>query len=76
MGKSHQKQASLPQIVEPKTPISKPAKSLRDKIKIASTEAEIDTLLGQGKAYLYASAKTRRRWSEAAQKRRAELVKS
>lgn len=76
MGKSHDKQAGLPQVVVPKNPISKPPKSLNDHILLASNEAEIETLLSQGKAYLHASAKTRRRWHEASQKRRAELVKA
>lgn len=49
------------------------ALSLRDRIKAAPDAATIHMLLAEGRGYVYASDKTRKRWQAAADARLAAL---
>lgn len=50
------------------------ANCLRARILGATNLADIDRLLSEGQAYLKASGRTRKRWEDAAQQRRNELL--
>ena len=53
--------------MDPKKP------SLRDRIKVAGSNEEIEKLLAEGEAYAYARTRVRRKWAIAAKARRSEL---
>lgn len=46
---------------------------LREKIRVATSDEEIDTLLKEGESFKYASARSERAWRLTAERRRAEL---
>lgn len=50
-------------------------KSLRDRILVAKSKAELEALLAEGETYEFASVVTKRRWEKAARRRVAELAR-
>ncbi len=49
---------------------------IKDRLKIAMADSEIDALLKEGASYEFASAETRDAWQKSAEKRRGELQKA
>lgn len=52
----------------------RPKSSLKERIALASTVPELDSLLAEGANYLAAAPKTIRMWEKAATKRKEELL--
>lgn len=50
--------------------------SLKERIKRAKTEAEIDALLMEGKMYEFAKPKTQRAWVKMAEARKVKISKN